>query len=375
MENNLSIRKVNAYLWLSVTIIALVSMFYVLNFSDLLEYGETEGFGYIGIVQSDTILFREIYLNGSLIAYLDAGLRNNLFPVMMWTVIDGNWYMSLFVNIALLFFTVIYLRKIAEHIHLNVGSKVMFLIVLLPETFIYLIGMLKEIPALLLFSAMTLYYLKNQWRRFIVCTILLVLLRYQLIAVVALFLTSQLIYRKYSVRFLVVVFVLLSAFYPLVVELVPGFGAENSELYREISGGSGFGSMIESIQFNVYGVSLLMTIVRLFQMVIEPWPSPQVFGAQGFNVIALMYTISVLVLLPIWFRFFKYLTYAIRFPASLSRDESVILCMSMSFLLIVALNGFVHHRYLYPAMGLILLIAYMPKDSSGESAWRRRPPV
>lgn len=361
MTKHLTIRKVNAHLWLSIVIIALLSLFYVYNFTGLLEHGETEGLGYIGIVQSDTILFREIYLNGSLIAYLSAGLRNNLFPVMMWSIIDGNWYMSLFVNIALLFFAVIYLRKIAEHIHLNVSSKVMFLIVLLPETFIYLIGMLKEIPTLLLLSAMTLYYLRNQWLRFIVCAILLVLLRYQLSAVVALFLTSQLIYREYSVRFLVAVFSLLSAFYPMVIVLVPGFGAENSELYREISGGSGFGSMIESIQFNVYGVSLLMTVVRFFQMVIEPWPSPQVFGPHGFNVIALMYTISVLVLLPIWFRFFKYLTYAIRFPASLNRDESVILCMSVSFLLIVALNSFVHHRYLYPAMGLILLIAYMPK--------------
>ena len=63
---------------------------------------------------------------------------------------------------------------------------------------------------------------------------------------------------------------------------------------------------------------------------------------------------------PIWFKYFRFLFHALRYPNSLEKDENIILGISFSFIMMVAFNSFVQHRYLYPVIGLILLVAYIP---------------
>jgi len=367
LNNILSIKLSSVYLLSLLALLALAAVLYVYAFINLLEIGETVGHGFQAIVQSDTILFRDIYQNFNIGAYLDANVKNTVFPAVIWSAIDGNWYISIIVNIAFLFGAAIYLRRIAEQLEINVNYKIMLFLVFLPETFIYLIGILKEIPTLLFFSATTFYFLKKQWYKFLLCLLFLTLFRYQFIFSLALFVFGYKIFGRNNIRFLFVVFAVLSASYPLLVNTVQGLGLEDARLYREIGAGLGIGAWVESIQLNVYGISFFATIVKFFQMMVEPWPALNLYDESGVNIIAILYAISAVIWLPIWFKYFRHVFYAIRKPGSLTRDQNVILCISFSFLIMVALNSFVHHRYLYPGMGLILLIAFVPMVSRKNS--------
>jgi hypothetical protein len=165
---------------------------------------------------------------------------------------------------------------------------------------------------------------------------------------------------RHNVKFYVSLFILLSSLYPLLIVIIPGLGYDNALVYGEMRNGLGIGSIVESIQFNFYGISFFATLVKFFQMIIEPWPTPPIFSESQINVIALAYSVSTFFLLPIWYKYFRFLFHALRNPRIYSQDILALLCLSFSFLIIVSLNGFVHHRYLYPGIALILLIAYVP---------------
>ena len=246
-------------------------------FHDLLEFGETEGYGYIGIIQSDAIHYRDIFLSSSIQLYLDAQVKNSVVPAMIWWVLDGDWYVATFLNVALLFITSLYLKKIANYLQINIGNKIIFFVILLPETLLYLIGVLKEIPTLLFFSAVTYYFLQKRWVMFSVALILLASFRYQFIFCIGLFLVVDKLFKYNSIKFLVALFILLAAIYPLLVANVPGLGLENAQIYAALRNGLGIGQTIDDIQFNVYGVSIFATVIKFFQMIVEPWPTPHVF--------------------------------------------------------------------------------------------------
>lgn len=360
MHNILSIKRVNAKLFTSIVLVSIFSIIYAYAFMSLLEIGETEGYGFKGIIQSDTILFRNIFQNSGILIYLSANVKNVVLPSLLWMLLDGNWYLASLFNICLLSFTALYLNRIADHIGISINNKVLFLIILLPETFIYTIGILKEIPTLFVFCALSLYYLKKRWFLFSLYLLLLILLRYQFSIAIILFLFGNIVFKEKNIRFLVLFFILLSSLYPLLSKTVPALGSDDALLYRELGPGLGVGSVVETIQSNWYGLSTLATMVRLFQMIVQPWPALNIYDGSDVNVMALLYSISACILLPVWFKYFRFVVHAFRNPNSLKQGEGVILCMSFTFIIMVSLNSFVHHRYLYPGLGLILLVAFIP---------------
>lgn len=360
MKNILIIKKSSVSLLMSIALVALFSIVYVYVFVGLLEVGDTEGLGFNGIVQSDTIAFMNIYQQSNISAYLEAGVKNTVLPASLWSVLDGNWYLATLINVVLLFFTALYLKKIANHLQIKINNKKIFFVVLLPETFIYLIGVLKEIPSLFIFTALTYYFLKKRWLLFVMFFGFLLLFRYQFILCIGLFLLGNKIFKENNIKFLVAVFTILSASYPFLIQHVAGLGLDDAKLYRELGPGLGIGLIVEEIQSNIYGLSFFATIVRLFQMIVEPWPIPNIFDGDNVSVIALVYSVSAVILLPIWFKYFRLVSRVLKCPSSISQDARLILCISFAFIMMVALNGFIHHRYLYPGIGLIILVAYTP---------------
>lgn len=360
LKSVFSVKKVHAKLAGSIVFIAIVSIVYTYAFMSLLEIGETVGFGFKGILQSDTILFRNIFQNSDIFMYLNANVKNVVVPSLLWMLFDGNWYMASIFNVGLLSFTAMFLYKIANHLGISIKNKILVLLVLLPETFIYTVGVLKEIPTLFIFTALCYYFLKKRWILFILYLILLVLFRYQFAIAIMLFLLGNIVFKRKNIRFLVLIFVFLSSLYPLLSKHVTALGSDAALLYRELGPGLGVGSVVESIQSEWYGLSTLATMVRLFQMIVEPWPALNIFEGSEVNIMALLYSISACILFPVWYKYFRFLFYAVRYPNCLKRDESVILCMSFVFVMMVGLNSFVHHRYLYPGLGLIILVAYIP---------------
>jgi hypothetical protein len=363
LYNYLKFKKSNGKLFFIFLFLLMCAFIYIYIFNGLLEVGETEGFGFHGIIQSDTILFRDIYQNSLLLAYIDANVKNTVIPALLWAFFGGDWYLATLFNIILLFVMANYVIKIASHLNINLKNKYIFCILLLPETFIYTVGILKEIPSLLFFTASAFYYLKRRWIYFIFSVSLLLLFRYQFGVCLSIFLVARIIFGRHNLKFYIVFFILLSSIYPLLIKIVPGLGLDNALIYAEMRNGLGIGSIVESIQFNYYVLSFFATLVKFFQMIIEPWPTPQIFSNSSINIISLAYSVSTFLLAPIWYKYFRFLFHALNNSRLYSQDVHALLCLSISFLIIVSLNGFVHHRYLFPGFALILLISCIPIKS------------
>jgi hypothetical protein len=333
---------------------------YVFAFIDILDNGETVGHGFQAIVQSDTMLFKDIFQNFNVELYIDANVKNTILPVYMWTAINGNWYISVVLNVLMLAGVIYFLGKIAELIEIKFFFNKMLLLILLPETFIYLIGILKEIPTLFFFTAVTFFFLKKNWVIFFIFFIFLILFRYQFAICIALFIFGNIFWGKNNIRFLFVLFAFLSASYPFLVNNFQVLGQEDANLFREMGAGSGIGQIVEIIQKNIYGLSFIATLVKFFQMMVEPLPFPNLFDSSGVNIIAISYSISAIIWLTIWYKYFKNVIKVIKNPGIITPNQNLVLSLSFSFLIMVALNSFVHHRYLYPGMGLILIISFIP---------------
>lgn len=355
--------SINAQLLASLVLVAILSIVYTWTFIDLFETGKSGGFGITGAVIPDTFLYRYFFENPDYRIFLGPGIKNSIAPALLWKLLSGNWYMAAIFNVAMLFLSVVFLKKMGDHIGISIDNKLLFFLVLLPETFIYTVGVLKEIPTLFLFTALAFYFLKNRWLPFFFCFVLLCLFRYQFSIVIAIFLLGHLFFRKQNIRFLVFTFLILSALYPFLAQLDTGLSAQEGILYKEDKPGTGVGAIIQSVQTEWYGLSTLATMVKIFQMLVAPWPFPQFPEGSKVDVLTLAWSISSLVLLPIWFKYFRFLFYALRYPNSIKQEAGVLLSMSFIFGMMIGLSGFIQHRYVYPSLGLILLVAYLPITS------------
>jgi hypothetical protein len=357
LRTKLSI-KFSSLKWVAIiSLLILAAFLYVFVFIDILENEETVGYGFQAIVQSDTMLFRDIFKNFNVGLYLDANVKNTIIPVYMWTFINGNWFVSVVINVLFLIGFVYFMNKISIQIENILSVKRMLFIVLIPETFIYLIGILKEIPTLFFFTATTYFFISRKWFKFLIFFLLLILFRYQFALCFALFIGGNLVFGRNNIRFLFLLFIFLSATYPFWVSNLQILGQEDAKLYREMGEGLGIGGIVESIQSNIYGLSILATVVKFFQMMVEPWPALNIIDNNGINLIATAYSISAVIWLSIWFKYFNNVFIVLKQPSILTQSQNLLLCISFTFLLMVSFNSFVHHRYLYPGMGLILIFA------------------
>jgi hypothetical protein len=357
----LSITKINTNLWAAFFLVAILSIVYTWAFIDLYEV--SGGLGITGTLIPDTFLYRYLFESPDYIVLFESGIKNSVAPALLWKLLNGNWYMASIFNVGMLLLSVVFLNKIGNHIGISVNNKLLLFLVLLPETFIYTVGVLKEIPTLFLFSALSFYFLKKRWLPLFSCLILLVLFRYQFSMVIILFLAGHVFFQKRNIRFLVLIFVILSSLYPLLAQLGAGLNLEGGIIYRADTPGTGVGALIQSVQTEWYGLSALATTVKVFQMLVAPWPVPRFPEGSAVDVLTLVWSVSSLMLIPVWIKYFRFLFYAIRYPDSLKQNEAVILSMSFVYIMMIGLSGFIQHRYLYPALGLILLVAYIPIDS------------
>ncbi|MBU3638549.1 hypothetical protein [Polynucleobacter sp. AP-RePozz3-80-G7] len=349
--------KNSSFLLFAILIVGCAALLYLFQFHEILDIGETEGFGYVGIIQSDAINYLNIYRQDNIFVYLDAGVANTFMPTIIWKFLNGNWYFSTVLNVFLLFLTGVYIKKIADN--LSIEIKIIYILILffLPETFIYLTGVLKEIPSLFLVTASTYYFIKRRWILYSVSCIFLILFRYQFLAGIGLFLFSHFIFKGGALRFLIYLSVALAASYPFWVNNIPSLGLDNAVLYRQMQNGFGLGEINDYLQFNYYGISMFATVVKFFQMIVEPWPNIDFVNEQNINIISSAYSITAIIMLVIWYKYFHVFFYSFKNYKKVSQNILTVVCMSFSFLMMPIFNSFVHHRYLFPMIGLVLLIA------------------
>jgi hypothetical protein len=359
--NTLILFKKNIYyLFIFHLFLLVLALCYTSFFSDILLLNTSESFYFFGVVQSDTFVFKQIFDESLLQEYLDAGVMNILMPVMLWSFLSGDWYLATSLNVLLLFITSLYATKISNLFGFSIGFKFLIFIAFLPETFIYTLGILKEIPSLLLFTMSAYYFLNSRWLYFLLSVFLLLLFRYQFAACFILFFCCYFIFGRYAIRMMLILFIFLSSIYPLMINNISAFNLSSYLYYMDLSGGSGIGESISFVQFNYYILSSFATIIKFFQMMVEPWPFPSIISDYKINVIALFYTISAIIFFPIWYKYFRFLICAFLYPKSYSRRAHALLCLSFSFIFMISFNSFVHHRYLFPGFVLILLVAHIP---------------
>jgi len=355
LTNNFCLKKSSILLTSTYIVVGLCAFLYTFFFSDFLFNGDMDGLLYSGIVQSDTFNYRNIYLQGSLGQYLDAGVKNILFPVLVWEIFAGNWYLSIFLNLFFLYATIAYLKKISNLLNINVNVKYLIFIIFLPETFIYLIGSLKELPSLFFITLSSYYFLKKKWTLYIFSIIILIVIRYQFILSVLIFLISYFIFNRKSFKFLIYFYLFIGATYPFWIGIIPGLSLEDALLYRSMEPGIGLGAFVEYIQFNIYFVSAISTVIKFFQMITAPWPNVSIFSDEYLDIINLIYACTVIICIPMWYKYLYFLCRAFHNSEKIDSDILALLSISISTLMLPALNAFVHHRYLYPGLSLVVL--------------------
>lgn len=343
----------------SLLLLTIMSIGYTWLFMSLLESGSDVGFGYSQLLVPDTFYYKRFYDDPVGVALI-SGAKNFIGPALLWVLLDGGWYLAAFANIAMILWTTVLLSRIGHHLRISISKKAILSLVLLPETFIYSIGVTKEIPTLFFFTALAYCFLRKNWLSFFITLALLTLFRYQFSFVVILCLLGNFAFGNRNVRFLLFAFLMLTAIYPLLIVYVEDLGAIAAESFKEGEAGLGVGAIIASIQSEWYGLSSIATLIRLLQMILEPWPAPKFIVDGNIGILTLIWSLSSVMFLPIWYRYFRTIYCAFCHPRLITRDESVPLSMSLAFIMIVAMNAYIHHRYLYPGFGLIILTAYLP---------------
>ena len=188
------INKINTKLVASLFLVAILSIVYTWAFIGLFETGKSGDSGITGTLIPDTFLYRYYFENPRLQYSFRARYKNSIAPALLWKILDGNWYLASIFNVGMLFFSVVFINKIGNHIGIPISNKLLFFLVLLPETFIYTVGVLKDSNA---FSFRAIFLLlKKRWFPLFFCLVLLALFRYQFFMVIALFLVGHVFFQK-----------------------------------------------------------------------------------------------------------------------------------------------------------------------------------
>lgn len=323
--------------------------FYLNKFHDSLIIGEWLNInGFTRVVIPDTFRYFNLGEND----FSDVGsVKNSFIPALLWFFLKFNWYRALWLNFLINIAAFVFISKILDKQFISKERKTKILVLILfnPGSLYYSLGVLKE-PLTLLFLLSSLYYFLNKkWLYFVTSCILLVLVRFQFLYFLLFLFTTNLLKIK-RCHFMVFLFLMLALF-PLWRDFMDVYNSAG-EIYREnMQQGYSLGGYVELIRDKVPILSGFGVVLRMIQSVFEPFLSIGALVEQGaLSVFSLVQLISLIFFAPsifLWFRYF--------FLSSRSEIEPI---LQMIFLFIVVVGGlsFIHHRYLYPIIILMLIM-------------------
>jgi hypothetical protein len=334
-----------------------------LFFADALNYGDwIDVKGFTRIVVPDTFIYKSVIENQNLLTALaDTSVKNTLGPSTIWYFANGDWIIASCLNSFCLFFVLLYVTKIATILKIknNQIKTLLIILSLLPSTIYHSVGALKEIPTMLFLTGFFYHYIKKQNTRWIIYTLMGTFFRSQFILVVSIFLLSNRFQHKSLLVSFYILFII-SAAYPLLHLDV--LSSESTAIYREeasaVSGGS-FGAFVEVIRSSIPVASFFAIIIRIFQSVFEPiitfLSTRSLFEEGSFSIILIAYLSSVIICIKAWIIFPKTILLSIKKSCDIDMNKIKLYTLCVSFIYPVGGFSFIHHRYLYPVMGLLLL--------------------
>lgn len=361
INNNLLIRRKSDFIALIASAaIVLAAILYTKIFYEALiseDWYSVDGFR--RIVIPDTFLYKNL-LESEASIYLIAfsGIKNSIGPSLIWFLAGMNWYVVVLINALFVYISLKYLVQIGSYFYLHIHPIFIFIILLgvMPTAIYYSIGSLKELPMICSFTGFFYHYLKRQKVLWVTFFLLLVFFRYQIFIPLIIFVVLS----KYSRRPLrdsIFLVIFISSIYPYIRSLNI-FSLDSILLYREDSLDTS-GALIELIRDEIPGLSSIAILVRVIQSVFEPIlifiKNPTIFEDGGLSIYTASGLPEALVMAPFWILAGIGIMREIVACKEGSRDIQKMYALIVLFAIPVGGFSFIHHRYLFPITGIVMM--------------------
>ena len=361
INNNLLIRRKGDFIALIASAaIVLAAILYTKIFYEALiseDWYSVDGFR--RIVIPDTFLYKNL-LESEASIYLIAfsGIKNSIGPSLIWFLAGMNWYVVVLINALFVYISLKYLVQIGSYFYLHIHPIFIFIILLgvMPTAIYYSIGSLKELPMICSFTGFFYHYLKRQKVLWVTFFLLLVFFRYQIFIPLIIFVVLS----KYSRRPLrdsIFLVIFISSIYPYIRSLNI-FSLDSILLYREDSLDTS-GALIELIRDEIPGLSSIAILVRVIQSVFEPIlifiKNPTIFEDGGLSIYTASGLPEALVMAPFWILAGIGIMREVVACKEGSRDIQKMYALIVLFAIPVGGFSFIHHRYLFPITGIVMM--------------------
>ena len=284
-------------------------------------------------------------------------VQNSFIPSFFWTIANYNWNIVTFFNSILVLITSIYIHLICNKMNINKHSAyyISIIYLLLPINLYHSIGFIKEIPTAILMTAFVFHFLNKQKKITLLCAILLVLTRYQLIVVIGMFylISTQRQPLKVSILLLFGV----TAIYPFLQHDILESVAGNVFRQQHLSV-LGIGAFVEYTRNEIPLFSSVAIVIRVLQTIYEPiiglvTGSTDHYFNNSINVLVALYFISNIILLKMWVKS----TIIIFTKSDVRRELSLILSFFLIYIIFVGGFSFISHRYISGIIPIMMIIA------------------
>ena len=361
INNNLLIRRKSDFIALIASAaIVLAAILYTKIFYEALiseDWYSVDGFR--RIVIPDTFLYKNL-LESEASIYLIAfsGIKNSIGPSLIWFLAGMNWYVVVLINAVFVYISLKYLVQIGSYFYLHIHPIFIFIILLgvMPTAIYYSIGSLKELPMICGFTGFFYHYLKRQKVLWVTFFLLLVFFRYQIFIPLIIFVVLGK-YSRRPLRVSIFLVIFISSIYPYIRSLNI-FSLDSILLYREDSLDTS-GALIELIRDEIPGLSSIAILVRVIQSVFEPIlifiKNPTIFEDGGLSIYTASGLPEALVMAPFWILAGIGIMREIVACKEGSRDIQKMYALIVLFAIPVGGFSFIHHRYLFPITGIVMM--------------------
>lgn len=366
-------RTPNDFLWGvvrvgAITAVLAVCLLYVFTLHEHLENAEWEHVaGLTRILIPDTFMYAAIVEeNDFTTSVLFSGIKNSIGPSAIWYLTGFNWYAVSFFNVAILYFVTVYIEKNCRFYGVadTAIRRSTLIFVATPAVAFYSVGALKELPMMLLILMALYYYNRKAWGWAVLAASMLVVFRYQMI-IILFFMVILAGFKNKSLKYILTLLFAAAAAYPALEKL--GVLEQGVTLFfrQEYGQQDGFGAVVEYIRSNVFVASAFAILIRAMQSFFEPFLAflgKGTFLEEGsFSVMDFVQFFTLLMLMPIFWRFMTKFVLVLRHGRRVSKDVQMLFGLIVASLILVGGFSFIHHRYLYPFFPLLLIAALIPR--------------
>ena len=363
-------------LMLSIIIFVILTMIYMFNIVNPCELTNSCGQYilpdsklYINIANSDSWNNVPWNVSGISIVYK---FLNNYFNYTFFIMV-------VFIIINVVFFNVLINKKI---INKSSDKNVFLLFLLNPQTIYYIQSPTKEILLYIcsIIFLIALLKLKVKFKStvsYLVISVfgLIIRIQYGLSFITSIF--SLILKKNDRIKYVCITFFVLILFLPIIYQLdflhtylVSGERFDNSS-----ANGTGFGLILRNYEKVYFGFTLISVPIKIFQNILDPFPSINLLYDHVFNFYGIKDALSFIfigyVTLSVFFIIVS-IIYGARRYRFIYELNSILFVIITIMYFFVGINTFIHGRYLYPILPIVMVFYFLSKKNRNDYLSLRR---